>query len=82
VRGGCLSRGAHISMPCERACGPGRTRAAQEFVEILQAATAGAGCRLLPAPAPLAEFALPPRFSLLHAAVLYSSLSAAFLSRS
>ncbi|KAK9834019.1 hypothetical protein WJX81_003601 [Elliptochloris bilobata] len=54
--------------------------ALQEFVEILQAATAGAGCGLQRAQAPLADFALPARFSPLHAAVQYSSLAAAFLS--
>ena len=52
----------------------------QEFVEILQAATAGEGSGLQVAPAPLDEYALPGRYSLLHAAVQYSMLAAAFLS--
>ncbi len=52
----------------------------QEFVEVLQAATAGAGCGLQVAPVPLAGFALPELFSPLHAAVQYSGLAAAFLS--
>ena len=52
----------------------------QEFVEILQAATAGDGSGLQVAHAPLDEYPLPGRFTLLHAAVQYSMLAAAFLS--
>lgn len=55
-------------------------RMRQEFVEILQAATAGEGSGLQVAHGPLDEYALPGRYSLLHAAVQYSTLAAAFLS--
>ena len=49
-------------------------------MEILQAATAGKGSGLQVAHGPLDEYALPGRYSLLHAAVQYSTLAAAFLS--
>jgi hypothetical protein len=47
----------------------------QEFVELLQAATAGLGGSLQVVTAPLDEYQLPPAFSLQHAAVQYSTLT-------